>query len=147
MAGMGQWVWTWGSMPPGMTSLPVASITRPTSRGRVSGAAMAAMRSPSTATSQSPTPSGVTTCPPRITKSIIVASAFSLRLAKEHARRSYGRPPEHVTRYPPPQPAAGVRLPHQGAVVDDDLTAQDRHHRIALALEPIPDAVVRVGVK
>src|SRR5580765_2838734 len=141
-------------MPPGMTSLPVASITRPTSRGRVPGAPMAAMRSPSTATSQSPMPSGVTTCPPRITTSIIVASLTALRFAEARAgspaslaRRSYGRPPQHVARDPPPEPATGVGLPDEGAVVDDDLAAQDRHHRVALALEAVPDAVVGVGVQ
>src|SRR5262245_46934635 len=69
-----------------MTSLPVASITRPTSRGRVPGAATAAIRSPSIATSQSPTPSGVTTCPPRITKSIIVPSLAARRSCRRSAR-------------------------------------------------------------
>src|SRR5687767_4995801 len=126
-------------MPPGITSLPVASITRPTSRGRVSGAATAAMRSPSIATSQSPVPSGVTTCPPRITRSIIAAPG---RPAASPPPRSYGRPPQHVARDPAPEPAAAVGIPHQGAVVDDDLTAQNRHHRIPLALEAVPDAVV-----
>src|SRR5262245_57796933 len=72
--GMGQCVCTCGSMPPGMTSLPLASTTRPTSRGKVPGAATATIRSPSTPTSHAPTPSGVTTWPPRITRSSMVRS-------------------------------------------------------------------------
>src|SRR6266446_1068179 len=64
-------------MPPGMTSLPVASTTRPASRGSVPGAPTATMRSPSIPTSQAPTPWGVTTCPPRITRSSMVVSGSS----------------------------------------------------------------------
>ncbi len=55
-AGIGQCVCTCGSMPPGITSLPVASITWPASAGSVPGAATATMRSPSTPTSHVPTP-------------------------------------------------------------------------------------------
>jgi hypothetical protein len=44
-----------GSMPPGMTSLPVASTTRATSRGRCRARPTATMRSPSTPTSHAPT--------------------------------------------------------------------------------------------
>ena len=69
---MGMATWEWGSMPPGTTILPEASTTRPTSPGREPGAATAAILSPSTATSQSPTPQGVTTCPPLTIRSIMV---------------------------------------------------------------------------
>src|SRR5947199_112060 len=58
----------WGSTPPGTTILPVASRTRP-ARVSGSGRPTATMRSPWTATSHRPTPCGVTTSPPRITRS------------------------------------------------------------------------------
>src|SRR5438128_688543 len=61
----------WGSIPPGTTSFPVASSTRPAST-RGSGRPTATMRSPWTATSHRPTPCGVTTSPPRITRSSMV---------------------------------------------------------------------------
>src|SRR2546426_54113 len=61
----------WGSIPPGTTSFPVASNTRPAST-RGSGRPTATMRSPWTATSHRPTPCGVTTSPPRITRSSMV---------------------------------------------------------------------------
>src|SRR2546426_2621416 len=88
-------------MPPGMTSLPVASATRPASRGSVPGAPTATMRSPSIPTSQAPTPWGVTTCPPRITRSSIVVSGSSgvteqegfeaLGLAEQQPETGHGR--------------------------------------------------------
>src|SRR2546421_7768296 len=58
----------WGSTPPGTTILPVASRTRPAGVSG-SGRPTATMRSPWTATSHRPTPCGVTTSPPRITRS------------------------------------------------------------------------------
>src|SRR5213079_887647 len=58
----------WGSIPPGTTIFPVASITRP-AEVPGSGRPTATMRSPWTATSHRPTPCGVTTSPPRITRS------------------------------------------------------------------------------
>src|SRR3989441_147578 len=61
----------WGSIPPGTTSFPVASSTRPAST-RGSGRPTATMRSPWTATSHRPTPCSVTTSPPRITRSSMV---------------------------------------------------------------------------
>ncbi|PYM12321.1 MAG: hypothetical protein DMD81_24330 [Candidatus Rokuibacteriota bacterium] len=60
-----------GSMPPGITILPVASITRPASSGSVPGSATATIFSPWTATSHAPTPHGATTRPPRTTRSSI----------------------------------------------------------------------------
>src|SRR5262245_7998869 len=83
-AGMGQWVCTWGSMPPGITSLPVASMMRPASQASVPGAAMEMMRSPSIPTSHTSTPWGVTTCPPRITRS---SMTLSPSLVAEQERR------------------------------------------------------------
>ena len=68
---MGAEIWAWGSMPPGTTTLPEASIIRPASSPSAPAAATATILSPCTATSQSPTPIGVTTCPPRIIKSSI----------------------------------------------------------------------------
>src|SRR5262249_19954737 len=57
-------------MPPGMTICPVASITcLAESADSAPGAAIAAIVSPATATSQRTTPSGVTTSPPRIMRS------------------------------------------------------------------------------
>src|SRR5688572_24610116 len=56
-----------GSIPPGITSLPRASITRPASRSlNVPGAATATIRPPSIATSHAPTPCTVATRSPRI---------------------------------------------------------------------------------
>src|SRR5438093_1232437 len=82
-AGIGQCVCTCGSMPPGMTSLPVASMMRAASPDSVPGAATATMRSPSMPTSQVPTPWGVITCPPRITRSSMVTLS-SVRLLPAH---------------------------------------------------------------
>ena len=65
-------MWAWGSIPPGTTILPEASMTRPASSVNVPGAATATIFSPCTATSQSPTPQGVTTWPPRIIRSSMV---------------------------------------------------------------------------
>src|SRR3989454_375166 len=61
----------WGSIPPGTTSFAVRSSRRlaPT---RGSGRPTATMCSPWTATSHRPTPCGVTTSPPRITRSSMV---------------------------------------------------------------------------
>src|SRR5437899_1920593 len=69
----------WGSIPPGTTSFPVASSTRPAST-RGSGRPTATMRSPWTATSHRPTPCGVTTSPPRITRSSMARPPSSLHL-------------------------------------------------------------------
>jgi hypothetical protein len=57
-------------MPPGITILATASITRAASpSASVPGAATAAMVSPLTPTSQLATPCGVTTSPPRMMRS------------------------------------------------------------------------------
>ena len=69
---MGASMWAWGSMPPGTTTLPAASMVRRTLSVIVLGAVMATIFSPWMQTSQSPTPQGVTTWPPRIIKSSIV---------------------------------------------------------------------------
>ena len=61
--------WAWGSTPPGDTISAVASMTRAASVGAVPPAATTAICSPSMPTSQRPTPWGVITCPPRITRS------------------------------------------------------------------------------
>src|SRR5919198_1288842 len=72
-----------GSTPPGTTIFPVASMTRPPG-GNVPGWATIAMRSPWTPTSHSPAPVGVTTCPPRITRSS-TPSSFHRSPTKAHA--------------------------------------------------------------
>src|SRR4029450_8247683 len=54
---------------------PVASMTRADGVGKVPGAATATMRSPSTPMSHAPTPPGVITCPPRITRSSMAVSS------------------------------------------------------------------------
>jgi hypothetical protein len=61
---------TCGSIPPGMTILPAASISRaPCGTGKVPCTATAATRPPATATSAGPAPFGVTTQSPRMTSS------------------------------------------------------------------------------
>src|SRR5258705_415989 len=74
-------------MPPGTTVLPVASITRPAC-SQCSGKPRATMRSPSMATSQRPTPCGVTTSPPRMTRSSIARSSSDA--ARGTTRRPIG---------------------------------------------------------
>ena len=69
---MGASMCAWGSMPPGTTIFPVASMTRVTSSVMVLGAVIATIFSPWMQTSQSPTPQGVTTWPPRMIKSSIL---------------------------------------------------------------------------
>ena len=54
---------------------------------------------------------------------------------------------QHVAGDAALQPPAVRRAAQQPAVLHDDLAAQDRHHRIALAGEAFPDAVVGVGVQ
>src|SRR5262245_59723383 len=71
----------WGATPPRPPTLPAASITRPTSRNSP-GCPSATMLSPCTATSHGPTPCGVTTCPPRITRSSMAGSSCLLRLRR-----------------------------------------------------------------
>jgi len=60
-----------GSMPPGTTTRPAASITRAGPTGSAPVSTTAAMRSPSIAISHRPTPCGATTCPPRTIRSIM----------------------------------------------------------------------------
>src|SRR5919197_6708910 len=74
----------WGSMPPGTTIFPVASMTRPMSLVNVFGSATATIFSPWMATSQLPMPHGVTTCPPLITESSIASPSSPCRLCRRH---------------------------------------------------------------
>ena len=73
--------WTWGSMPPGITYLPVASsVSMPSeSSGPRPGAKIAAIVSPSTRTSAAWAPAGPTTVPPLISRAMTVWSPW-LRL-------------------------------------------------------------------
>ena len=66
--------WVWGSMPPGTTILPAASMTRAPSRGSEPGSPTAAMRSPVIPISHAPAPCGVTTCPFAMTMSSMTGS-------------------------------------------------------------------------
>src|SRR5919198_1923095 len=81
---MGAAICACGSMPPGMTIIPVASMTRPMSLVSVFGSATATIFSPWMATSQFPTPQGVTTCPPLMTESSIASPSSACRLCRRH---------------------------------------------------------------
>src|SRR2546422_9151155 len=77
-----------GSIPPGITILPRASMTRPASAARVPGQPTATIFSPWIPTSISPTAWGVTTCPPLITRSSmahLLAAFRILRSVEEQA--------------------------------------------------------------
>src|SRR5690625_116552 len=75
-------MWVWASIPPGMTYLPVASMTRSTDAARsvpssrLPGARTATMRSPSTRTSAAPRPVALTTVPPLI-RVVLMHSSFA----------------------------------------------------------------------
>ena len=69
-----------GSTPPGETIRPDASSTRAPSVGSAPGSASTAMRSPWMPTSHGPTPWGVTTVPPRTTRSSATQPTVALLL-------------------------------------------------------------------
>src|SRR5712691_7483401 len=71
-----------GSMPPGTTILPVASMVRPAC-GACSSAPTKTIFSPWMPTLQLPTPWGATTCPPRITRSNMADASFSRNCSPE----------------------------------------------------------------
>ena len=76
--GIGQLQWTCGSMPPGMTTWPEASIVRPApSAARLPGAPIATIFSPWTPISAFSAPVGRTARPPEITVSSIEVSPYS----------------------------------------------------------------------
>ena len=68
-SGTGMEICACGSIPPGTTIIPRASMTRPASAASVPGHPTAAIVPPCTPISSVPTPSGVTTCPPLMTRS------------------------------------------------------------------------------
>ena len=68
----GSRVCTCGSTIPGITSLPAASIVRPTSEISTLGLTSPTIFSPSTSTSAGRRPAGVTTSPPAIRRSIAI---------------------------------------------------------------------------
>src|SRR5205823_5856333 len=97
--GIGQRQWTCGSMPPGMTIWPVASITRPPSGARVPGAPIATIFSPWIPISAFSAPEGRTAVPPVTTMSSMGALPLCLVLQDRFAdqvRRGEGEMPENL---------------------------------------------------
>ena len=88
----GQRQWVCGSIPPGMTILPRASISRaPAEIGKAPGAATATTLPPAIATSAGPMLCGVTTQSPVMTRSTMTPTPRDWRNAAPGSLASQGR--------------------------------------------------------